>query len=218
LRRAFDGVYVSGLAEARRVVDGGPVIFAANHVSWWDAFAVVLLDRALGATSHCLMEAQNLARLPFFGWIGAVPIHRDDPRAAVADLRAAARLLAGPGDALWIFPQGRHRPAHLRPLGFERGVSLLAKMSGRPVVPVSITYGFRERPEMTLAIAFGAPLAAEEARSTETLELRVAAGLDRNDAFLVSGAGAYTALVDGRSRSGVPLAGRLLARFGGARA
>jgi len=218
MRRSFDGVFVSGLAEARRAVESGPVIFAANHVSWWDAFAVVLVDQALDATSHCLMDASNLARLPFFGWIGAVPIHRDDPRAALTDVRGAARLLDAPGDALWVFPQGRQRPAHLRPLGFERGVTVLARLTARPVIPVSVTYGFRERPEMTLAIAFGEAISGAGAGLSAALEERVEAGLDRNDAFLVSGSGAYAPLIEARGRSGVPISGRLLARLGGARA
>ncbi len=66
LRSRFDGFFVEGLEEARHVAAERPVIFAASHVSRWDAFALVAADEALGTDGYVLMDERSLARLPFF--------------------------------------------------------------------------------------------------------------------------------------------------------
>ncbi len=212
---AFDGLFVDGLAEARALVRTRPLVFAMNHVSWWDSFVVLLLDEALGTESHCLMDAQNLARLPFFGWIGAVPLRRDKPREALADLKAAAQLVDRPGRILWIFPQGHQRPGHLRPLGLERGVSLLAADAKADVVPVSLSYSFREAPQPSICVSIGRPCTLRRSGPPEALERSLVAGLDRNDDFITAGRGEYEAIIPPKVAARVPLAGRFLARFGG---
>lgn len=195
-RRELDGVWVSGLEPARALAATGPVIFAATHVSWWDAFMVVLADEALHTTSHCLMDAENLHRLPFFGWIGAIPIDRSGGAKARAGLRQAAELTAAPRAALWIFPQGRQRPAHLRPLGLQPGVELLARLCKAPVVPVSLSYLFREGERPAALLRFGAPLSGG---GLGQLEAELIAGLAEIDAFVEGGAAAapFAALVAG---------------------
>ncbi len=213
--RAFDGLFVEGLERAQAEAARGPVIFAMTHVSWWDPFVVVLLDEALGTESYCLMDAENLARLPFFGWIGAVPLRRAQPRQAIADLRRHAELLDRPARALWIFPQGTQRPSHLRPLGLHRGVGLLAEERATPVIPVALSYAFRERSEPTITVNIGEPCVARRVGAPAELERRLIAGLDRNDGFVVAGRGDYRPLVPARRPDPVPLFGRLLSRFAG---
>jgi 1-acyl-sn-glycerol-3-phosphate acyltransferase len=215
LRAAFDGVFVSGLEPARDRVRRAPLVFAMNHVSWWDAFIVVLIDEALGAESYCLMDADNLDRLPFFGWIGAVPLHRSSPRTAIAELHRYAKLADRPGRIAWIFPQGAQRPPHLRPLGLHRGVNVLAAESGAAVVPVSLSYGFREAPEPTAVVSIGAPCELQRNAPPAELEQRLIAGLEKNDRFVLSGDRDFDALVAPKRRTTVPLQGRLLARLGG---
>jgi len=218
-RRELDGVWVAGLDEARALAAAGPVIFAATHVSWWDAFMVVLADTALGTTSHCLMDAENLARLPFFGWIGAIPIDRSGGSKARAGLRRAAELTAAPHAALWIFPQGRQRPAHLRPLGLQPGVELLARLCKAPVVPVSLSYQFREGERPAALLRFGAPLSGG---GLAELEGALIAGLDEIDSFVDQGpaaAPAFSALVSGPAApSQDGLGARILRWIGGRRA
>lgn len=215
IARAFDGLFVEGLVEARQRARHEPLILAMNHVAWWDPFVVVLLDEALGTESYCLMDAQNLSKLPFFGWIGAIPLRRESPRDALRDLKASRALLDHPGRVVWIFPQGRQRPSHLRPLGLERGVGVLADDAKATVLPVSLTYSFREAPQPTIAVSVGAPVAVRRSGPPEALEKSLIAGLERNDAFLTTGRGEYEALVPPQRAPGVPLAGRFLARFGG---
>jgi 1-acyl-sn-glycerol-3-phosphate acyltransferase len=212
---AFDGVYVSGLAAARERAAKQPLVFAMNHVSWWDAFVVVAIDEALGTESYCLMDSANLARLPFFGWIGAVPLTRSHPRTALRELRAAAGLLDRPRRVGWIFPQGKQRPAHLRPMGLERGVGIFAAASGAEVLPVSLSYAFRDAPEPAVVASIGQPCAVPRNGAPDELEQALIAGLDANDAFITSGAGAFTCVVPPRRRNGTTGEARLLAMIGG---
>ena len=181
---SLDGVWASGLPSTRAALAEGPLIVAANHVSWWDPLMLVLLDEALGGESAVLMDADNLRRLPYMRWLGAIPLERRQGTSPRGGLRAAAEWLDRPGRVLFIFPQGKQRPAHLRPLGFQRGVELLARMSGAGVAPMALTYGWREAQHPSAAIALGA---VARTASTDALEAEVSGLLARLDAFLDGG-------------------------------
>ncbi|MBM4375856.1 MAG: lysophospholipid acyltransferase family protein [Deltaproteobacteria bacterium] len=214
MRSAFDGVFARGLSRIRALAERGPLILAANHVAWWDPLFAVLLDEALGTTGYALMDAPNLGRLPFFGWVGAIPIVRDDARRALAQLRASARLLSGPATALWIFPQGTQRPAHLRPLGVKSGVVRLAVEARAPVVPLALNYLFRQTSEPSAIASFGAPLDAEELGRRgllDALERSLAEELAAIDVFATEGRKDFDTLIASRRSGDTPGAARLLA-------
>lgn len=164
----LDGLHVEGLEHARAALAAGPVLFAANHVGWWDGMLTVVLDDALDADARVLTHPATVRRLPFLGWLGFVPLR---PGA----LRGLSGFLDRPGRAAWIFPQGRHRAAHLRPLGFQPGASFVAR-GGATVVPVAIQYLFRDHSAPAALVRFGAPV------PVDALEDAVAAGLDQLDA------------------------------------
>lgn len=213
MRRSFDGVHLAGAEVVRKALANGPVIVAANHVAWWDPLFAVLIDEVLGSHAHALMDEQNLARLPFFGWVGAVPIARDRPRVALAQLRASVSLLDRPGRALWIFPQGGQRPAHLRPLGVQRGLGRLADFAQVPVVPLALNYLFRSTSDPAAFGAFGEPLAPRRQRRDEwcdAVEQAIVQGLDDIDAFATSGRGPFETVIAPRHRGDTPKVARLL--------
>jgi 1-acyl-sn-glycerol-3-phosphate acyltransferase len=180
MRTRFDGVYVTGLETTRALCADQPVLFACNHVTWWDAFALVLIDEALGTDGAVLMDEVNLARLPFFGAIGALPIDTSGGPRVRRQLQDAARHLNAAGKTLWIFPQGRQRASHLRPLAFQPGLRLLARRAGVPVVPVSLAYPWRDAPAPALVMRFHAPI-APDVDVVRHAEDSVAAGLDHVD-------------------------------------
>ena len=223
LRNAFDGVFVEGIDAAVARAAEGPLIVAANHVCWWDPLTILAIDERLGTTSHALMDAQNLTKLPFFGWVGAVPLDRTSPRRGLRDMQRATSLIEDAGTALWIFPQGEQRPAHIRPLGLHAGVAWLARRSGAHVVPLSLSYLHREAPQATIAARLGGairPPTSSSAASTRAwmhgLEKSLVEGLERCDRFIMSGTGAFEPLVPPqRQNDNVPVAGRLLAAVGG---
>ena len=214
LARGLDGLFVEGLEEVRALARERPVILAANHVAWWDSFLVVALDHALGTEGYALMDADSIRRLPFFARLGALPLERGGRTADLTGLRAAAAKLDRPGRALWIFPQGRHRPAHLRPLGFEPGIRLVTRLAPEAaVVPVALQYAFGERPVPAAYARFGEPV-PDDRRSVAAVEAAVAEGLAAIDRMLAGHAPPFAPLV--APRGGGPDRGLGARLLGGA--
>ncbi len=162
IARHLDGLWVSGLDEARAALAARPLIFAANHVAWWDALLLLPLDEALGGLGWAMMDSRNLHRLPFLGWVGALPLDRSSPERSRACLQSSAALLDRPGRAVWIFPQGRQRPAHLRPLDLKPGLQTLHAASDVDLVSVSIDYVFLERARPAAVVRFSPPICGRD--------------------------------------------------------
>lgn len=156
--RRLDGLWVSGLDEARAALAERPMIFAANHVAWWDVLLLLVLDEALGGVGWALMDSANLSKLPFFGWVGALPLDRSSPERSRRCLESSADLLDRTGRSLWIFPQGRQRPAHLRPLGLRPGLRIMHAHNPVDIVGVSIDYVFLERDRPAAIVRFSPPM------------------------------------------------------------
>jgi 1-acyl-sn-glycerol-3-phosphate acyltransferase len=222
-RNRFDGVFVDGLDDVIAQCRKGAVIFAANHVCWWDAFALVLVDEVGGTDGRVLMDEANLARLPFFGAIGALPVSTTGGARVRRQLADAAATLDRAGRSLWIFPQGRQRAWHLRPLGFAPGLALVARRAQVPVIPVSLAYPWREAPSPSIVLRFGAAITDVDSPALVTeVERAVAAGLDAIDAAIDGDAIPATTtrvLVPPRTTRGAEdgLGARMLRRLLGAR-
>ena len=117
--------------------DAQPRIFMANHVSWFDVFALAaVLPR------YKFIGKAELARIPIFGK-GAVaaamiPIERDNRKAAFGSYRVAAAKIRE-GASVVVCPEGtRGFDYELRP--FKKGAFVLAVTAGVPIVP-TIVYG-----------------------------------------------------------------------------
>lgn len=183
----LDGLWVSGLEQARAALAAGPLIFAANHVAWWDTLLLLVLDEALGGTGWAVMDAANLRRLPFLGWVGALPLDRGSPERSRECLEASADLLDRPGRALWIFPQGRQRPAHLRPLDLKPGIGIAHEHNPVDIVTVSMNYLFLERDRPAAVVCFSAPITDVEGSAVlPRIEAALLDGLADIDAAVVA--------------------------------
>ncbi len=112
----------------------GPAIVASNHVSGLDP----LLLLAAARRPLRFLIAREWYDLWFLGWlfraVGCIPVERTrNPQAAYR----AARAALARGEVVAIFPHGRialdgdHPP-------LKRGVLVLARLSGAPVVPVRL--------------------------------------------------------------------------------
>lgn len=156
--RGLDGMWVAGLDQARAALADRPVIFASNHVAWWDTLLLVVLDAALGGRCWAVMDAGNLRALPFLGWVGALPLDRSSPERSRQCLENSAALLDRPGRGVWIFPQGRQRPAHLRPLDLKGGVGIMHARNPVDVIVASLDYVFLERDRPAAIVRFGPPM------------------------------------------------------------
>ncbi|MGI8804041.1 MAG: lysophospholipid acyltransferase family protein [Solirubrobacteraceae bacterium] len=137
----------------------GPVIFAANHRSFLDAFIIGMLTRR----PVYYVAKKELFERPLQAWflnrLGAFPVERD---AADRQSMATARAILARGDCVVIFPEGTR--IRRGPLGTpRRGVGRLALETGAPVVPVAVVgtdrvrRGWRIRP-CRVRVRCGRPL------------------------------------------------------------
>jgi 1-acyl-sn-glycerol-3-phosphate acyltransferase len=146
----------------------GPVILAANHLSFLDSFLipliaprpVVFLAKEEYFTAPGVKGRLSRATLTA---VDAIPVPRGAHRAAQAALETALGVLAE-GRAFGIHPEGsRSRDGRL--YRGRTGVAWLAFASGAPVVPVAILGTDRIQPVGTrlprpgrVTVRFGAPL------------------------------------------------------------
>jgi 1-acyl-sn-glycerol-3-phosphate acyltransferase len=154
-RRAWgpSGLRVAGAAlEVRRLapLPEGPAIFASNHESALDIWAVV----AAIPRSVRFVAKRELFRIPVFGWYlrlgGHVEVDRRDHARAVASLSRAARRVRE-GTSLIVFPEGtRSRDGRVQ--AFKKGPFVIAEEAGVPVVPVAVVGAGRVTPKRVLEV------------------------------------------------------------------
>jgi 1-acyl-sn-glycerol-3-phosphate acyltransferase len=167
VKKTFGTVRARGLSELRAEVARGPVLVVSNHTAWWDPIVLqYVCVRVLKADPYALMDAKNLARLPFFRKVGAFGVDLESPEDGVRAMRYAATLLDAPGRLVWIFPQGKEVPITVRPLGFRAGSAEIARIAKRArVIPAAMRYEHGAEPRPDLWLSFGAALAPEADRT-----------------------------------------------------
>lgn len=134
-----------------------PLIFYANHNTFWDGYlAHVLFRQVYGLEGYLMMDLQQMRRFKFFSWAGVFSVDRANGRQAMRSLDyIAGELQGGPGRALWIFPQGEISPQERRPLGFQSGLARLIRRVGPCYVyPVAVRYEFftQSQPEFLISV------------------------------------------------------------------
>lgn len=137
---------------SERLAPGDVRVYVANHVSWFDIFAIgSVLPR------YRFVAKRELLRIPVFGpavrHIAAVFVDRHNRSAAFDAYREAAAQL-GAGTSVVVCPEGtRGLDYALRP--FKKGAFVLAIAAQVPVVPV-VVYGTREmQPKGRLSVRPG---------------------------------------------------------------
>lgn len=121
----------------REVLDNmkGPAIFISNHLSNSDG---LVLDRVFGEGKVWFLAGVKLARNDItklgLDVVKTVPINPNSPdRSAIS---AVVKLLKS-GQSVCIFPEGtRSRAGSL--LKGKKGILLIAKLSGVPIIPIGI--------------------------------------------------------------------------------
>ena len=113
-----------------------PVIVAANHASYLDAFALTAALPPEGAfLAKRELSQSPLARL-LLERLGTLFVERFDAEKSVADTQRALAAIRD-GQSLLFFPEGTFdRAPGLRP--FRMGAFYVAAQAGSPVVPVAI--------------------------------------------------------------------------------
>lgn len=123
------------LRSAERIVPGEARVYVANHVSWFDVFALAaVLPR------FRFVAKKELAKIPLFGpaagRVAAVYVDRRNHRAALDAYKDAASQIKE-GVSVVVCPEGtRGRSYELRP--FKKGPFVLAIAAQVPIVPCVI--------------------------------------------------------------------------------
>ncbi len=145
----------------------GPVIIAANHLSFFDSVLLLFaFPRRVQALGKAEYADRRITRWLFCG-AGMIPVRRQQP----ADLAGAfeqARAVLEAGHVLAIFPEGTRSPDGQLHRGHS-GAAHLALETGAPLVPVGIigtdhilpTGARLVRPFRTATLRVGAPIRPE---------------------------------------------------------
>ncbi len=158
-------VYIEGLENVNR---DRPQIFAANHVSWYDVWALA----ARIPKRYRFVAKKELAAIPLFGqaWkaAGHISIDRSNRSSAIASLDEAGRRLRRDNSSVVIFPEGTRSPTG-ELLPFKKGAFMLALRTGVEIVPVAVLGTRRILPKGgwrirsgPIILRFGAPIPTEE--------------------------------------------------------
>ncbi len=136
-----------------RVPLDGPLIVAANHLSYLDPPMLgVALPRQIS-----YMAKKELFDIPILGaliaGVGSYPVDRKG--SAKAAIKRSLAVLHG-GGAIGIFPEGTRNTDGTREP--QQGVALLASLSGAPVVPAALSGTDRAGRLHQIKVAFGEPL------------------------------------------------------------
>ncbi len=151
----------------------GAYIYAANHQSWFDIFALL---------GKLPIQFRWLAKEELFSLFvlgramratGYIPIDRSDRRKAFDILNRAARMVRD-GTSIVIFPEGTRSPDGVLQ-DFKKGGFILAIKSQQPIVPISISGSYRVLPKKggwmlnpgTMHITVGVPIPTEGATTQD---------------------------------------------------
>jgi 1-acyl-sn-glycerol-3-phosphate acyltransferase len=173
LRAAYHPL-VTGLENLPRT---GPVIIAANHVSFADEVFTPLAARRqiyyfAKAEYFTGRGLRGKAVAAFFNAMGHVPVERADLRSAAGVIEIGVEVLAK-GRALGIYPEGTRSPDG-KLHKFRTGVARVALRSGAPVVPVGLvgtrdvkSTDSRRWHRAPVEVHFGAPMQFGDLASKE---------------------------------------------------
>jgi 1-acyl-sn-glycerol-3-phosphate acyltransferase len=171
-----------------RALPKGPLLLAANHVSWWDPFTLREMQRALrpGAPFFTVMLEAELARRPFFRRLGVVGLDPASPASLRACIRQLRRLLdEHPDGSVCFFPQGRIWPSFKRPLAFRPGIGLLAReLAPLHVLPIGLHVEPLSATRPTVFASAGEPLSIDRTLDPADVESAVEREIDAVHAFL----------------------------------
>jgi 1-acyl-sn-glycerol-3-phosphate acyltransferase len=182
LKIAHIPIQVEGL---EHLTPGQAYVFAANHRSNFDIFALV----AVLPGRFLWVEKKSLFQIPVLGQalsrMGSIPVDRDNLRSAVKSLdRATATVKRGV--SLIIFPEGT-RALTRELLPFKKGVFIMAIKAGQPIVPVSISGTRFIQPRGTIRmkpgpikVVISPPIAPHTFRRKEDLMAAVRQAIEAN--------------------------------------
>ena len=139
----------------------GPLIVYANHASWWDPLAFIIISRHLLPTAahYAPMDAAALKHYGFLSKLGLFAVENGTRRGAVQFLRTGQQIAATPNSVLWVTPEGRFTDPRTRPALFRPGLAaLVARLGPCTLVPLAFEYTFWDERLPEILLSLGQPL------------------------------------------------------------
>ena len=152
---------------------GDPLIVFANHASWWDPLACILVSRHLkpGGTHYAPMDAAALRHYSVLRKMGMFPVEATTLRGAAQFLRAGRAIAATPGSVLWVTPEGRFTDMRDRPKRLQPGLAaLVARLGSCTLVPMAFEYTFWDERLPEVLINCGEPIRIADGHARSTAE------------------------------------------------
>jgi 1-acyl-sn-glycerol-3-phosphate acyltransferase len=143
----------------------GPLIIYANHASWWDPLAFIMLSRHVNpaAAHYAPMDAAALRHYAILSKLGLFPVENGTRRGAAQFLRASEEILATSNSVLWVTPEGRFTDARTRPAVFRPGLAaLVARLGTCTVMPLAFEYTFWNEKLPEVLMSWGNPFHIQE--------------------------------------------------------
>jgi 1-acyl-sn-glycerol-3-phosphate acyltransferase len=140
---------------------GVPLVVFANHPSWWDGMAFMLLAARLVPERRMFvpMEAAALARYGFMRRIGVFGVDATSSRGGAGFLRTAQAILAAPEGMLWMNAPGRFADVRERPVPIVPGLVRLAELAPTArFLPLALEYPFWSERAPEMLAGFGPPI------------------------------------------------------------
>lgn len=134
-------------------------IIYAPHWNWWDGIVGYNMCNRVFKTK-LIMMIEELNRFPILAKVGAFPVNKKSPQAAMKALKYAYEELSkDKNKSLWIFPQGIIKPPNFRPIEFQTGLTYIAQKcikhaGGINLIPVCVNYTFlrEDKPEVLVEV------------------------------------------------------------------
>ncbi|EDY85163.1 transporter, major facilitator family, putative [Verrucomicrobiia bacterium DG1235] len=172
-------VYPMRLRGVEKMPKEGGVLLVANHVSYADALLLLVAS----PRPIRFMGTDEMLRYPWMRWVyrkfDVIAVSPDRAKDAIGKTVAALKA----GSVVCVFPEGAlTRTGMVMP--FKKGAELMARLSGAPVVPVSIdgmwgsVFSFADKPfryragmplRREVRVFFGDAI-ANEAASTSAMQ------------------------------------------------
>ena len=151
-----------------KIEDDTPIIAYANHASWWDPIAAMLLQDNYfsNRTFYAPIDAIALEKYRVMSKLGFYGVRMESFEGASAFLRLTKAILKSKSVTIWITPEGKFVDARDHSLPLMPGLSHLAsKVPEAVLLPTTFEYGFWDESRPQIFARFGAPIRASEIRT-----------------------------------------------------
>jgi len=121
----FENVYITGTYKNK----DKPLLVIANHISWWDGFWVMYINRKIFKRKfHFMMLEEQLKKYWFFNYSGGFSVNKKS-KTIIETLNYTLELLKDKNNMVLIFPQGEIKSIYENNIKFEKGIDWIIKKS-----------------------------------------------------------------------------------------